>query len=210
MLRRLANSDHATLILASRLQAQGPHTEGFQILDVYDDEDDDGSNRGHISDVSVSQAGLDNTEIVPGLHTDSAPPPPEGQQAFTATPTSGGNLENVVLIEPQSQEATEVTQTTTEEVTEAVAEAEEEEEVQAAIAKSLGATLPTRSRDGGDDDTPPEHQFKCTVPGCGRTFSEHHELKGTASDLGIKSVSMLTPFHSPHPRARRQTVHMLV
>ena len=28
------NSDHATLILARRLQARGPQIEGFQILDV--------------------------------------------------------------------------------------------------------------------------------------------------------------------------------
>ncbi len=192
MLRRLANSDHATLVLARRLRTQGPHTEGFQILDVHDDDDDDGSNQGHISDVSASQAGPDDTETVPVLHTDSAPPPLEGQQAFTATPASGGNLENVVLAEAQSQEAAEVTQTTTtegqqqEEMTEAVAEEEEDEEIQTAIARSLGAALPTRSRDGGDDDPPPEHQFKCTVPGCGRTFSEHHELKGMASDLGIR------------------------
>jgi hypothetical protein len=38
VLKRLVNSDHATLILARRLQARGPHTEGFQILDVHDDD----------------------------------------------------------------------------------------------------------------------------------------------------------------------------
>jgi hypothetical protein len=146
VLRRLANSDHVTLLLARRLQARGPQTEGFQILDIHDDEDDDGSNRGHISDVSASQA------------------------------------------EPQSQKAAEVVQTTTTEgqqqegITEAVTEETEgqDEDIQAAIAESLGtaASLPTRSRDDDDDDSHPEHPFKCTVPGCGRKFSEHHELKG--------------------------------
>ena len=196
MLKRLANSDHATLLLARRLQARGPLTEGFQILDVHDDDDDDGSNQGHISDVSASQAEPDDTETVSVLHTDSAPPPSKGQQVPTATPASGANLEDVVLIEPQSQETAEGTQTTTTEgqqqegVTEAVTEEAEEqdEETQAAIARSLGGTLPTRSRDNDDDDSPPDHQFKCTVPGCGRTFSEHHELKGTASYLGIRCL----------------------
>lgn len=212
VLKRLANSDHATLILARRLQARGPHTEGFQILDVHDDDDDDGSNQGHISDVSASQAEPDGTETVPGLHTDSAPPPPKGQQVPTATPASGVNLENVVLIEPQSQAGAEVTQTTTTEgqqqegITEAVTEEAEEqdEETQAAIEGSLGTTLPTRNRDDDDDDSPPEHQFKCTVPGCGRTFSEHHELKGMASDLCI----MCLHFDSiPQPTPTSTTIN---
>ena len=34
VLKRLVDLDHATLILARCLQAQGPHTEGFQIVDV--------------------------------------------------------------------------------------------------------------------------------------------------------------------------------
>ena len=59
MLRRLANTDHARLILARRLQARGPHTEGFQIPDTQDVGRDDGSNQGHISNKSASQAGPD-------------------------------------------------------------------------------------------------------------------------------------------------------
>ena len=113
MLKRLANSDHATLILARRLHAQGPHSEGFQILDVHNAGEDGSNNQGHISDVSASQAGLYDTETVPVLHIDSAPPPPKWQQISTATPAPGGNLENVALIGSQSQEAAEVTQTTT-------------------------------------------------------------------------------------------------
>jgi len=176
VLRRLANSDHATLVLARRLQARGPHTEGFQILDVHNAGEDGGSNQGHISDVGASQAGPDDTETVPVLHTDSAPPPLEGQQIFAATPTHGVILENVVLIGPQSQEAAEVPQTTTTEgqqrkgITEAETEEAEDqdEETQTAIAKSLGAAVPTQSRDDEDDDSPPEHQFNRTVPGRGR------------------------------------------
>ena len=55
----------------------------------------------------------------------------------------------------------------------------EDEETQAAIAGSLGVALP-RARDE-DDDSQPEQKFKCTVPGCDKKFSEHHELKGTSS-----------------------------
>ena len=196
VLRRLANSDHATLILARTLQARGPQTEGFQILDMHDDDEDDGSDQGHISDVSTSQAERNDTVTVPALTTGSAQPP---TGVSTTTPATGGNVGNVVLIEPQSQETAEVTQTTATEgqqqegMTEAVAEEDEEEdeETQAAIARSLGATLPTRSRGDNDDDSPPEHPFKCTVPGCGRGFSERHELKGTSSSLGIRPVSAL-------------------
>ena len=188
VLKRLVYSDHATLILARHLQAQGPDTEGFQILDVHDDDKDDEGNRGHISDVSVSHAEPDDIETAPAVSTDPAPPPTEEQQVVTAPPASGGNVENVVLTESQSQEGAEVTQTATTEgqqqegATEAVTAEEEDledEETQAAIAGSLGVALP-RARDE-DDDSQPEQKFKCTVPGCDKKFSEHHELKGTSS-----------------------------
>jgi len=184
VLKRLVYSDHATLILARHLQAQGPHTEGFQILDVHDDDKDDDGNRGHISDVSVSHAEPDDIETAPAISTDPAPPPTEEQQP----PASGGNVENVILTEPQSQGGAEVTQTATTEgqqqegATEAVTAEEEDlqdEETQAAIAGSLGVALP-RARDE-DEDSQPEQKFKCTVPGCDKKFSEHHELKGTSS-----------------------------
>ena len=176
VLRQLANSDHATLVLAHRLKAQGPHTNGFQVLNVHNAGEDGGSKQGHISDVSASQAGPDDTETVPVLHIDSAAPPPKWQQISTATPAPGGNLENVVFIGPQSQEAAEVTRTTTTEgqqqkgITEAVTEDEkdQDEDTQTAMAKSLGTALPTRSQDDDEDDSPLAHQFKCTVPDRGR------------------------------------------
>ena len=192
VLRRLSNADHTSLILAHSFQARGPHTEAFQIPDVHDDNDDDGSNQGHISDVSTSRAARNDTDTVPALTTGSALPRAE---VSTATPASGGNVGNVVLVDPQSQEATEVTQTTTTEgqqqegITEAVTEEDEDEDedTQNAIARSLGAPLPKGSRDDDDDDdSPPEHQFKCTIPGCGRGFSEHRELNGTSSSLGMR------------------------
>jgi hypothetical protein len=62
-------------------------------------------------------------------------------------------------------------------------EEDQDEDIQAAIASSTGAALPTRGRDD-DDDSPREPKFKCTVPGCDRTFNEHHELKCTSSYLG--------------------------
>ena len=65
MFRQLSNTDHARLILARRLQARGPHTEGFQIPDAQDVGGDDNSHQGHISDVSASQAGPGDTETVP-------------------------------------------------------------------------------------------------------------------------------------------------
>jgi hypothetical protein len=103
VLKRLVDLDHATLTLARCVQVQGPHTEGSQILDVHDE--DDGDDRGPISGVSASQAEPDETEAVPNLCTDSGPPPAEGQQESTAaTPAFGGNMENVALIEPRSQE----------------------------------------------------------------------------------------------------------
>jgi len=166
VLKRLAYSDHVTLILALRLLARGPHTEGFQILDVHDDESDDGGNQGHISDVSASQADPDDTETVPAVRTDSVPPPPTEEQQV-----SRRNVEDVVVIEPQSQEEVEVTQTTT-------TEGQQQEGITEAATEEA---LP-RSR---DDDAPPE-QFKCTVPGCDRTFSEPHELKGTSSYPGTR------------------------
>ena len=170
--RRLANSDHTALILAHSLQARSPHTEGCQIPDVHDDNGDDGGNQGHISDVSTSQAERNDTETAPALTTGSAPPPTE---VSTATPASGGNVENVVLLEPQSQEAVEVTQTTT-------TEGQQQEGMTEAGAE--GGEDSTRPRDDDDgDDSPPEHQFQCRVPGCGRSFSEHRELNGTVSGI---------------------------
>ena len=91
VLKRLVYLDHATLILARCLQ-RGPHTEGFQNVDVHDE--DDGDNRGPILDVGASQAEPDDTEVVPALWTVSRPPT-EKQQESTASPTLGRNMENV-------------------------------------------------------------------------------------------------------------------
>ena len=102
VLKRLIDLDRATLILASCLQAQGPHTEGFQNVDVHGE--DDGDNQGPILDVSVSQAEADDTEAAPALWTDSGPLPKEEPQKSTATPAFGEHVENVALIEPRSQE----------------------------------------------------------------------------------------------------------
>ena len=102
VLKRLVYLDHATLILARCLQARGPHTEGFQNVDVHDE--DDGDNRGPILDVSVPPAEADDTEAVPALQSDSGPLPMQGQRESTATPTFGGNVENMALVEPQVQE----------------------------------------------------------------------------------------------------------
>ena len=101
VLRRLVDLDHAALILACCL-ARGPQTEGFQNVDMHDEGDDD--NRGPISDLSAPQAETDYTEAVPALGTDSGLPPTEEQQASTATPAVGGNVENVAPMEPRSQE----------------------------------------------------------------------------------------------------------
>ena len=146
MLKRLANSDHASLILACRLQARGPHSEGFQVLDVQNAGEDGGSNHEHIPDVSASRAGPNDTETVPVLHPDIAPP-------STSTPAPGGNLENVVLVGPQSQK---------EGITNAVTD-----ETHGAETFRGSSPRPTQSRDDDDVDLP-EHQFKRTVPGRGR------------------------------------------
>jgi hypothetical protein len=87
VLKRLADSDHATLIFARRLQA-------LQIPDVHDA--DDGT-QGPISDVIASQAAPNDTAAVPVFSTGSASPPTEGQQESTATPAIGRNVENAVL-----------------------------------------------------------------------------------------------------------------
>ena len=167
MLRRLANSDHANLILACRLQAQGPHSEGFQIIDVQNAGEDDGSNQGHISDASASQAGPDETETVPVLRTGSAPSLPKVQQISTSTPAPGGNLTNIVLSGPRSRETLEEIQTTTTErqqqkgIKEVVTEEAEDqyEERETAIAKSLSIALL---------DATPKRQLQRRVPGSGR------------------------------------------
>ena len=106
VLKRLVYLDHATLILARCLQGRGPHTEGFQNVNVHGV--DDGDNRGPILDVSASQAELVDTEAVPALRGIS-PPPTEEQKESTATPTLGRNVENVVLREPQCEQDDEVT-----------------------------------------------------------------------------------------------------
>ena len=102
VLKRLADSDHATLILARRVQARGPHTEGFQDLEVHIE--GGGSNREPISDMWVSQAELDDTDTVPAIRTNSTPPPTKEQQGSTTTPALGRNVENVALRELRSLE----------------------------------------------------------------------------------------------------------
>jgi len=87
VLKQLADSDHDTLILARRLRARGPHTEGFQTHDVHGHCEDNGSNQGHISDMRAFQPEPDDKETVPS-RTDSAPPPPVSPRAvLTATGT---------------------------------------------------------------------------------------------------------------------------
>ena len=102
VLKRLAESDHSTLILARRVQARGPHTEGFQGLEVYNE--DSSSNQGPISEAGVSQVEPGDTEAVPALRTDSAPPSTKGQRELTATPAFGKDVENVALGELRSLE----------------------------------------------------------------------------------------------------------
>jgi len=127
VLKRLADSDHDALVLACRLRARSPHTEGFLIHDVHGRCEDNGSNQEHTSDINASQAKPDDTETVP-FRTDSAPLLTEEQQASTAGLAYGRSMEGVFLIEPQSQEAAEVFKTTTTEghqeegITEAVTE----------------------------------------------------------------------------------------
>jgi hypothetical protein len=108
VLKRLAKSDHTTLILACRLQARSPNTKGFQIIDVYDDDRDDGCNQGHISDVGVSRTESDDTGTVPTVGSGTAPPTEE--QQVSTDPASEGNVENLVLVEPQLQGTNEVPQ----------------------------------------------------------------------------------------------------
>lgn len=151
---------------------------------MHDDDDDDGGNQGHISDVSVSRAEPDEKETVLAMSTDSAPLTEE-QLVSTAPFASEGSVGNVTLVDPQSQPAVQGTQTTITEgqqqegTTEVVAEEEEGIEDEPTQATSLGAAPLARGRDEDDDDPPPEQKFKCTVPGCDKKFSEHHELKGT-------------------------------
>ena len=82
VLKRLADLDHATLILARRVQTRGSHIEGCQDLDVHGE--GDGIDQGPISDMVVSQAEPDDTDAVPVFSTGSEPPPTEGQQEPTA------------------------------------------------------------------------------------------------------------------------------
>ena len=84
VLKRLSDSDHATLILAHRVQGQGSHIEGFQDLDVHGE--GDGIDQGPISDMVVSQAEPDDTDTVLAFSTNSEPPPTEEQQEPITTP----------------------------------------------------------------------------------------------------------------------------
>ena len=104
VVRRLAELDHATLILARRVQAQGSHIEGFQDLDVHGE--GDGIDQGPISDVVVSQAGPDDTDAVPTFSTDSEPPPTEEPQEPIATPAF--RKKDIALREPRSLKGDEV------------------------------------------------------------------------------------------------------
>ena len=99
--KRLVDLDHATLVLARCIEGRGPHTEGFQILDV--NVEDDGANRGRITGMSASQPEADDADAVPALCTDSGPLPTEGQQESKATPDFGGAVENAPHIDPQFQ-----------------------------------------------------------------------------------------------------------
>ena len=100
VLKRLVDLDHATLILACCLQAQGPHIEGLQNVD-----EDDGDNRGPVLDVAVSQAEADDTEAVAAPQTDSGPLPTEELQESPAIPTFGRGVGNLALMvmEPRPQ-----------------------------------------------------------------------------------------------------------
>ena len=102
VLKRLVDLDHATLTFACRLQVRGPHTEGFQNVDVRDE--DDGDNQGRTPDVGASQAEADDTGAVPARWADSGLQPTEEPREPTTTPALGGNVENVALIEPRPQE----------------------------------------------------------------------------------------------------------
>ena len=84
VLKRLTDLDHATLILARRVQARGSHIEDIQDLDVHDE--GDGVDQGSVSDMVVSQAEPDDTDAVPAFSTNSEPPPMEEQREPTATP----------------------------------------------------------------------------------------------------------------------------
>ena len=104
ILKRLADLDHATLILARRVQARGSHIEGFQDFDVHGE--GDGIDQGPISDMVVSQAEPDDTDAVPAFSTDSKPPPTKVQQGPIATPAF--RKENIALRELGSPKGDEV------------------------------------------------------------------------------------------------------
>lgn len=153
---------------------------------MHDDDEDDGGNQGHISDVSIPRTEPDDQETVMAASTDSAPPPTEEQPVSTAPAASEGTVGNVVLVDQVAIEGTQTTTTESQQqegTAEAVTEEEEGIEEEQAQATGLGAAPLARGRDDDDDDPPPEQRFKCTVPGCDKKFSEHHELKGTSSWL---------------------------
>ena len=104
VLKRLVDLDHATLILARRVQARGSHIEGFQDLDVHGEGDN--INQGPISDMVVSQAESDDTDVVPTFSTVSEPPPTEEQQEPIATPAF--RKKNISLRELRSLKGEEV------------------------------------------------------------------------------------------------------
>ena len=103
VLKRLADSDHATLILARRVQARGSHIEGFPDLDEHGE--GDGIDQGPISDMVVSQVQPDDTDTVPAFSTGSEPPPTEEQQEPIAT---AFRKEDIALGELRSLKGDEV------------------------------------------------------------------------------------------------------
>ena len=103
VLKRLVDLDHAALILACCLQAQGPHIEGLQNVDV--DVEGNGDNRGPVLDVTVSQAEAGDTEAVAAPQTDSGQLPTEVPQESPAIPTFGRGVGDLALMvmEPRPQ-----------------------------------------------------------------------------------------------------------
>ena len=104
VLKRIADSDHATLILACHVQTRGSHIEGFQNLDVHGEVD--GIDQGPISDMVMSQAEPDDTDAVPAFSTDSEPAPTEEKQEPIANHAS--RKENIALRELRSLKGDEV------------------------------------------------------------------------------------------------------
>ena len=151
-MKRLADSDHAALILARRLHARRPHAEDFQILDVHDGCEDNGNNQEHISDVSVSQAERDDTETRPALTTGPTLPRMKEKQVPTVIPTSRRNVETVFLKDPQSQRVTQTT-TTEGQQQEGITEAATEGTMAHNDLKGNGSKALQRVRDNSTNET---------------------------------------------------------